>query len=51
MLHSIRVRWEDVEDGRHQYAELLEASWYDEVRVYEDCNIVQYLCQCSHFLL
>jgi hypothetical protein len=51
MIHSIRIRWEDVEEGRHPYAQLMEASWYDEVRPFADCNVVRDLCQCSHFLL
>ena len=33
MNHSIRIRWEDVEEGRHPFAQLIEASWYDEVRL------------------
>jgi len=31
MDHSVRIRWEDVEEGRHPFSQLIEASWYDEV--------------------
>ena len=33
MDHVVRIRWEDVEEGRHAHAGLIEASWDDEVRV------------------
>ena len=31
MDHMVRLRWEDVEEGTHPMASLMEASWEDEV--------------------
>ena len=30
MHHMVRIRWEDVEESKHQFSNIIEASWTDE---------------------